>query len=80
MDGFGSMYEVVYALSTRALPRSIPDEVEDQLSGQGLSLFHIGSAIWTLATYTLHSGDCKKTAFLPGPGLGLLHIQRINAF
>ena len=55
------------------LPRL--DEVQDRLSGSTISsTLHLRSGYWQLP---VNPADCCKTAFCPGPGLGLFQFCRM---
>ena len=58
-----------------AYPLPLPDEVQDRLSGCGMfSTLDLQSGYWQLP---VHHSDCEKTAFCPGPGLGLFQFLRM---
>ena len=52
-----------------AYPLPLPDEVQDRLSGSTIfSTLDLQSGYWQLS---VSPTDCQKTAFCPGPGMGL---------
>uniref|UniRef100_A0A5S6QBE1 RNA-directed DNA polymerase n=1 Tax=Trichuris muris TaxID=70415 RepID=A0A5S6QBE1_TRIMR len=52
-----------------AYPLPLPDEVQDRIGGATVfSTLDLNSGFWQLP---IHPNDCEKTAFSPGPGLGL---------
>lgn len=58
-----------------AYPLPHPDEVQDRLSGSSIfSTLDLQSGYWQLP---LHTDDCEKTSFCPGPGLGLFQFKRM---
>ncbi|KFD46539.1 LOW QUALITY PROTEIN: hypothetical protein M513_12590, partial [Trichuris suis] len=58
-----------------AYPLPLPDEVHDRLSGATVfSTLDLNSGFWQLP---IHPDDRHKTAFCPGPGLGLFEFCRM---
>ena len=58
-----------------AYPLPLPDEVQDQLSGSTIfSTLDLQSGYWQLPVNTT---DQEKTAFCPGPGMGLYEFRRM---
>jgi len=58
-----------------AYPLPLPDEVQDQLSGSTMfSTLDLQSGYWQLP---VSPSDHHKTAFCPGPGMGLYEFQRM---
>ncbi len=58
-----------------AYPLPLPDEVQDQLSGSGiLSTLDLQCGYWQLP---VNPDDVAKTAFCPGPGMGLFQFRRM---
>ena len=58
-----------------AYPLPLPDEVQDRLAGSTVfSTLDLQSGYWQLP---LHPDDYEKTAFCPGPGMGLYHFRRM---
>ena len=58
-----------------AYPLPRPDEVQDQLAGsQVFSTLDLQCGYWQLP---VHTADCDKTAFSPGPGMGLFQFRRM---
>ena len=58
-----------------AYPLPLPDEVQDRLSGCTLfSTLDLQSGYWQLP---VHTTDQEKTAFCPGPGMGLFQFTRM---
>ncbi|KFD66844.1 hypothetical protein M514_20988 [Trichuris suis] len=57
-------------LSKRAAyPLPLPDEVQDRIGGATVfSTLDLNNGFWQLP---IHPADCEKTAFSPGPGMGL---------
>jgi len=56
-------------------PLPLPDEVQDRLAGCTVfSTFDLHSGYWQLP---VHKSDQPKTAFCPGPGLGLFQFCRM---
>ena len=58
-----------------AYPLPRPDEVQDQLAGSTIfSTLDLQSGYWQLP---VHPEDQTKTAFSPGPGMGLFQFRRM---
>eukprot|EP00731_Ephydatia_muelleri_P038690 Em0863g2a len=58
-----------------AYPLPLPDEVQDRLSGSKVfSMLDLHSGYWQLP---VKEEDCIKTAFCPGPGMGLYEFCRM---
>ena len=58
-----------------AYPLPLPDEVQDQLSGSTMfSTLDLQSGYWQLP---VSPSDRHKTAFCPGPGMGLYQFRRM---
>ena len=58
-----------------AYPLPLPDEVQDRLSGSKVfSKLDLHSGYWQLP---VKEEDCLKTAFCPGPGMGLYEFCRM---
>lgn len=58
-----------------AYPLPLPDEVQDKLAGSTIfSTLDLQSGYWQLP---VNPEDCYKTAFCPGPGMGLFQFQRM---
>ena len=58
-----------------AYPLPLPDEVQDRLSGSKIfSKLDLQSGYWQLP---VHIHDQEKTAFCPGPGMGLYQFTRM---
>ena len=58
-----------------AYPLPLPDEVQDRLAGSTVfSTLDLQSGYWQLPVNTT---DCEKTAFCPGPGMGLYQFRRM---
>ena len=58
-----------------AYPLPLPDEVQDRLSGCTIfSTLDLQSGYWQLP---VHIADQEKTAFCPGPGMGLYQFTRM---
>ncbi|KAL5500252.1 hypothetical protein EMCRGX_G011777 [Ephydatia muelleri] len=58
-----------------AYPLPLPDEVQDRLCGCTIfSTLDLRSGYWQVP---IAPSDMEKTAFCPGPGLGLLHFKRM---
>ena len=58
-----------------AYPLPLPDEVQDRLSGSTVfSTLDLQSGYWQLP---VDSTDREKTAFCPGPGMGLYQFRRM---
>ena len=58
-----------------AYPLPRPDEVQDQLAGsQVFSTLDLQCGYWQLP---VHTADRDKTAFSPGPGMGLFQFRRM---
>ncbi|KHJ41621.1 zinc knuckle [Trichuris suis] len=58
-----------------AYPLPLPDEVHDRLSGATVfSTLDLNSGFWQLP---IHPDDRHKTAFCPGPGLGVFEFCRM---
>uniref|UniRef100_A0A5S6R425 RNA-directed DNA polymerase n=1 Tax=Trichuris muris TaxID=70415 RepID=A0A5S6R425_TRIMR len=58
-----------------AYPLPLPDEVQDRLGGATVfSTLDLNSGFWQLP---IHPDDRHKTAFCPGPGLGLYEFCRM---
>lgn len=58
-----------------AYPLPLPDEVQDRLSGSTIfSTLDLQSGYWQLPVSTT---DREKTAFCPGPGMGLYEFRRM---
>ena len=58
-----------------AYPLPLPDEVQDRLSGSTIfSTLDLQSGYWQLP---VSPTDREKTAFCPGPGMGLYEFQRM---
>ena len=58
-----------------AYPLPRPDEVQDRLAGSVIfSTLDLQSGYWQLP---VHSNDRAKTAFCPGPGLGLFQFRKM---
>ena len=58
-----------------AYPLPLPDEVQDQLSGSTVySTLDLQSRYWQLP---VSPNDREKTAFCPGPGMGLFQFCRM---
>ena len=58
-----------------AYPLPRPDEVQDQLAGSKVfSTLDLQCGYWQLP---VHPGDREKTAFSPGPGMGLFQFCRM---
>ena len=56
-------------------PLPLPDEVQDRLAGsQIFSKLDLHSGYWQKP---IREGDCLKTAFSPGPGMGLYEFCRM---
>ena len=59
-----------------AYPLPWPDEVQDELAGSTVfSMLDLRSGYWQLP---VHKEDQLKTAFCPGPGLGLFQFRRMS--
>ena len=57
-----------------AYPLPLPDEVQDHLAGSTIySTLDLQSGYWQIP---VHPTDYEKTAFCPGPGLGLFQFRR----
>ena len=68
-----SEYVWITASSTKRQPRK--HEVQDKLSGSMMfSTLDLGSGYWQLP---VNPADRCKTAFCPGPGLGLFQFCRM---
>ena len=58
-----------------AYPLPLPDEVQDQLNGSTIfSTLDLQSGFWQMP---VHPADQAKTAFCPGPGMGLFQFRRM---
>ena len=58
-----------------AYPLPLPDDVQDRLAGSTIfSTLDLHSGYWQLP---VHPEDYHKTAFCPGPGMGLYHFRRM---
>ena len=58
-----------------AYPLPLPDEVQDRLCGCTIfSTLDLRSGYWQVP---IAPSDVEKTAFCPGPGLGLFHFKRM---
>lgn len=58
-----------------AYPLPLPDEVQDQLAGSTMfSTLDLQSGYWQVP---VSPGDQEKTAFCPGPGMGLFQFRRM---
>ena len=58
-----------------AYPLPLPDEVQDRLAGSVIfSTLDLQSGYWLLP---VHMNDRAKTAFYPGPGLGLFQFRKM---
>ena len=58
-----------------AYPLPLADEVQDRLSNSSVfSTLDLQNGYWQLP---LHPDDYEKTAFSPGPGMGLYHFKRM---
>ena len=58
-----------------AYPLPLPDEVQDQLAGSTMfSTLDLQSGYWQVP---VNPGDQEKTAFCPGPGMGLFQFRRM---
>ena len=58
-----------------AYPLPLPDEVQDRLCGCTIfSTLDLRSGYWQIP---IAPSDVEKTAFCPGPGLGLFHFKRM---
>ncbi|MDD9853556.1 MAG: retropepsin-like aspartic protease/reverse transcriptase, partial [Deltaproteobacteria bacterium] len=58
-----------------AYPLPLPDEVQDRLAGSTIfSTLDLQSGYWQMP---VHPEDQHKTAFCPGPGLGLFQFRRM---
>ena len=58
-----------------AYPLPLPDEVQDHLAGSTIySTLDLQSGYWQIP---VHQTDCEKTAFCPGPGLGLFQFRQM---
>ena len=61
--------------SKDAYPLPLPDEVQDRLAGSTIfTKLDLHSGYWQLP---VNPEDCKKTAFCPGPGMGLFQFLRM---
>jgi len=58
-----------------AYPLPLPDEVQDSLAGSAIfSTLDLQSGYWQMP---VHEADIPKTAFCPGPGMGLFQFTRM---
>ena len=58
-----------------AYPLPLPDDVQDRLAGSTIfSTLDLHSGYWQLP---VHPEDYHKTAFCPGPEMGLYHFRRM---
>ena len=58
-----------------AYPLPLPDEVQDRLAGSAIfSTLDLQSGYWQMP---VHDTDIPKTAFCPGPGMGLFQFTRM---
>ena len=58
-----------------AYPLPLPDEVQDRLANSSIFLtLDLQNGYWQLP---VQSNDCEKTAFCPGPGMGLYQFTRM---
>ena len=58
-----------------AYPLPLPDEMQDRLAGSTLfPTLDVQSGYWQLP---INLGDSEKTAFCPGPGMGLYQFCRM---
>jgi hypothetical protein len=58
-----------------AYPLPLPDEVQDRLAGSTIfSTLDLQSGYWQLP---VNKSDQEKTAFCPGPGIGLYQFCRM---
>ena len=58
-----------------ANPLPLPDEVQDRLANSSIfSTLDLQNGYWQLP---VQSNDCEKTAFCPGPGMGLYQFTRM---
>ena len=59
-----------------AYPLPLPDEVQDHLAGSAIfSTLDLQSGYWQMP---VHDTDIPKTAFCPGPGMGLFQFTRMQ--
>ena len=69
-------YRALNKRTTRdAYPLPLPDEVQDRLAGSSIfSTLDLQSGYWQLP---VNPSDKEKTAFFPGPGMGLFQFNRM---